>query len=372
MWFNSGAAWPDRLTSLDDYCDEHYGLTYREFVALAIAPALVRVGTDLSLAVIDPAQFLRDSRFDPSQIDRVFSDLIFESVATDPGSPESYWDFTQFAHKPYMRAPGPNLVAVSARFAFERATTGTFWMLHQAHDGFVGDFTKHFGAVFQDYCLRLVKSVERDTCIVHDEFSYKDSYGNTVLTYDILIAEGGGCAPAAIFVECGALRPSGKLLSHGSREAFTNYFNRLVGKLEQLNRVIDDYLAGAFMFPNSMGTVNDSVIPLLVVDQPFQWSFALRAMIDDRVRIKKWFQPPQVTHPVICSISEFEHLTYALSRGDYIAEVARAFIASGQDESLGNFLFERGGELSVPVFVNNGFTGLDQLILDELDLPKGG
>lgn len=71
MWFNSGAAWPDRLTSLDDYCDEHYGLTYREFVALAIAPALPRVGTDLSLVVIDPAQFLRDSRFDPSQIDRV-------------------------------------------------------------------------------------------------------------------------------------------------------------------------------------------------------------------------------------------------------------------------------------------------------------
>lgn len=193
-----------------------------------------------------------------------------------------------------------------------------------------------------------------------------------MIASDILIAEGGGCAPAAIFVECGALRPSGKLLSHGSREAFTDYFNRLVGKLEQLNRVIDDYLAGAFMFPNSMGTVNDSVIPLLVVDQPFQWSFALRAMIDDRVRIKKWFQPPQVTHPVICSISEFEHLTYALSRGDYIAEVARAFIASGQDESLGNFLFERGGELSVPVFVNDGFTGLGQLILDELRCRKEG
>ncbi len=373
MWFNSGAPWPQDLRSIDDYCRERYRLTYREFVALALSPAFARVNLanpNPSDAIFVPTQFLRTSRFNPSEIERVFEDLTFQPSATDPEAAEPYWSFTRFALRPYIAAPFPNLAATSVRFAFERATTATFWMLHQAHAGAVGDFTTHFGAVFQDYCLRLAASVERETCRVQDEFAYRNGLGDTVQTSDILIAEGGGCAPASIFIECAALRPRGDLLSDGSRDAFLDYFERLVGKLEQLDRVIGDYLAGAFSLPNAIGTVNDSVIPLLVVDKPFQWSFALRAMVDDRVRTEGWFRWPQVTRPVVCSISEFENLAHAVEKGDYIAEVLRAFISSGQDSPLEQFLFERGGELEVPAFVNDGFTGITELIIDELRLPK--
>jgi hypothetical protein len=106
-----------------------------------------------------------------------------------------------------------------------------------------------------------------------------------------------------------------------------------------------------------------------VLDKPFQWSFALRAMIDDAVRRNGWCRSPQVATPIVCSISEYENLLHRVEQGGYVAEIARAYIASGQDMPLESFLFDEGEELEVPQMVSDGSGKLNDLVLGELQLP---
>ncbi len=372
MWLSSGADWPEGLGTLDDFCSDSFGITYRELVALLLGTAFARSNLaepQPSDAVFVPGDYLATTRFTDETINRVFEAITFAPTEVGVDEQERYWCFTGFADRPYLSAPSPNLAVSSVRFAFERATTGAFWMLHQASAGSVGDFTTHFGAVFQDYCLRLALSVEEPSRTVSDEVSYTNTNGDRVDTSDVLITEIAGRGAATVMVECGALRPRRDLLAEGSREAFQLWFDRLLGKLGQLDRVIRDYITGAFTIDGSLASVNDSVIPLLVVDHPFQWTFALRALVDEAVNDRKWFTFPQALPPVVCSLSEWESLLHAAESGESIAEVLRGLVASGQDMALEQYLHDRRGELEVPALVNEGFAAMTDLILEELRLP---
>lgn len=372
MWMNSDASWPEGLETVDEFCLRQFGLTYAAFVAIALAPAFARVNLRRPTppdAIFVPEVYMATTRFDKEQVARVFAQLTYVAEHLRADDPATYWAFAELADRPYLPAPDPNLAASSVRFAFERATTSTFWMLHRAHAGSVGDFTTHFGAVFEDYCLRLAQSVGRADCVVRPELEYRDRKGNWVKTSDVLISEGGRCSPATTFVECRAVRPKRPLFEEGSLEAFDRYLEDLVGKLRQLDRVIGDYLERRFEVPDQIATGSDAIIPLLVVDQPFQWSPALRSLIEDAVKRNGWFRSPQVAFPIVCSISEYESLLHRVEQGEYLAEIGRAYISSGQTMPLEQFLFDTRGELEVPEMVNEGFRRLTDVVLGELKLP---
>jgi hypothetical protein len=151
--------------------------------------------------------------------------------------------------------------------------------------------------------------------------------------------------PARIFVECRAGRPSASLFATGSSDAFESYVQDVSGKLCQLDRCIRDHIDGGFVIPNDLAGSNDAYIPMLVLDEPFQWTFAFKLIVDRLVAQKRWFRHPRVSAPIICGIDDLDALVGSCERGDDLPSILRQHLMSDRKDPLDMTIQDRSGLL---------------------------
>jgi hypothetical protein len=325
---------------------------------------------DPSAVPFNPDLIFTESSFSPAIARRVLQQLTYRSADVGPEpleAPGTYWSFFDLADRPLVPCGEGLLAPCSLRHGLERPTTGIFWMLHHDLAGSVGHLTAHFGRMFEHYCLQLTKGIEESESVrVSGELEYGRKSARR-RTADVLVSTAElSHPPTRIIIECRAGRPPASVFSRASRSAFTQYIADLVGKLRQLDRVIRDHQAGAFALPGDLAGRNDAYIPLLIVDRPFQWSVALRNVLDKEVRRHGYFRDPRVSPPIVCSVKEFEHLVRACEEGVALSELLRDYLASDRADPLEVTIHDRVGRLRVPAYTRQGWDAFAQLVTSEL------
>lgn len=349
MWIDSPVSWPAGVEHPDDFCRRTLGVSFDEFTAIAAAPALARLD-HRSYAPdevpFNPEHYFATTRVHPDSANRVLDQLTFRpakssSIVDDVAT---YWSLTDIAERPLLPA-GPGLVVPSSlRFGLERPTTGVFWMLHAAHAGSVGSLTEHFGRVFERYCADAAAGLHNDTVTVSPDFDYGPA-SDRRRSPDVSITTGPP-TPVRVFIECRAGRPNSRVFRIGSRTDFEAYIRRdLVEKLGQLDRRISDHIHGRFRLPNDLAGPDDPYYPVLVVDEPFHWTAALRDVIDDRVRDLRLFRDPRVAQPIICGVDDYDSLIGAAERTGDLPGLLRRFLLSDRADPFDRHLYEATGPL---------------------------
>lgn len=370
LWIDSPLPWPTGVEAPDEFCERTLGMSLKRFVAIASAPAFGRLDVDLDKpgdVPFNPGQYFGQTKVTSYEATRVFSRLTYgarrgTAAITDPAS---YWSFFDMADRPLVPCGSEIVVPCSVRYALERATTGLFWMLHAASGGNVGALTTHFGHMFEAYCVQAAMRLASPILTVSGDMEYPTADG-TVRTSDILITTLSTTSTARIFIECRAGRPRGELFTTGSIDAFEAYLGDLAGKLDQLDRCIRDHMQGRFVIPDDLAGANDAYVPVLVADEPFQWTFPLKIVLDEMVRRRRLFRHPRVTMPVICSVHDFDTLVGSCERGDDLAVVLRAYLASDRMDPLDVTIFERSGPLKPSTYCWDGWTHFTSLVMGEL------
>lgn len=374
LWFDSRVPWPAGVMSPDAYTQERFGLSLAEFIAVATTPAFLQVSDrnerDPGDIVIDPEKYFKPSRFTGEQVSAVIGGLVHDTLSPEVVEDEAtYWSFADLQATPYLHAPEPLIAPASVSYAFERGTTGVFWMLHAELAGEVGEFTTHFGRMFEDYGLRIAETIAGDTTLVRGEIAYGTA-SRPKKSCDMIITTTTRLGWAHVFIECTALRPSLPVLAHGDPGEWQRYLDRLSDKLRQLSTVITDFKRGEFAIPSDPAPRAAPILPLVVVDEPFEWTFVMRDLVDGICVERGLFRQPDVARPVIGSLDEFENLVAAGERGANLGDLVRGVGLAGRGISLERHVFDETGVLHVPRIVEDGFARLTEMIMRELDLPK--
>jgi hypothetical protein len=330
-------------------------MTFRRFVNVAVAPAMSRLRvTDPSEVPVNIEGFYRESNVTSDEAQRVLGALTLHPD-TDPSillDQRTYWFHFDLADQPFLPCGNGLVTPSSLRHVVERVTTYVFWMVHQAHQGDVGKFTTYFGNVFEAYCLGVVSDLETTTTTVCGEIEYGPAPARR-RSSDILVTSANGDHRTRIFFECRAVHPDRSVFESGDLNALGKYVSDLVGKLGQLNRSISDHLDGLFEIPGDLAGPNDSYIPVLVVDVPFQWTNHLAQVLQPR--IDGLFTHLQVTAPIIIDVADLEHLAGAGERGEDLAGLLRGYLLTQQADPIDHFLSQRGLRLHPPTFTTDAW-----------------
>ena len=377
LWLDSPVEWPEDLETPESFAQRTFGITLNRFVAIALAPAFARVDMrepDPEQAVFDRSTYFRQSSIPLEEVDKVLERLTFRAEPTlDLTNPATFWDLTPLADRPYLPAGTDLLVPSSVSKAFDRATVGIFWLLHREMRSSTGDvqkLTDHFGRMFEDYCCRLVRSSVDPSFSVSGDIEYDSPHG-THRSSDILMSTPPPSS-GRIFIECSALRPTVPVLAEANESAFDTYFERLSMKLGQLDRVISAHQESEFVIAGDVALAGSVYFPVLVVDEPFEWSVSLRDLIEAESNRNRWFRQPDTARPIVCHVGELENLCDAMLKGAHPVETLRSFLLAGRSTSLSQYLYQKRGDLSVPGFVRDGFSELSQLLLAEYSFSAGG
>lgn len=371
LWLDSRLPWPAHIEDPNSFAERTLGVELATFVAATAAPAIARSSVDLEHPgemPFDPATYFRETRIDVDIAVGLLDYLTYQvpGGAFDITDQVNYWSFIDFAARPLLRCGQRILVPCSFRYGLERATTGLFWMLHGAVQGEVEPLTTHFGRMFEDYCLRVAERLCSDLVTVAGEISYSREK-NKVLSSDVIITAGSvDRAPARVFVECRAGRPSSRVFAKGDVEAFSDYVDDLLGKLDQLDRVIRDHIDGAFGIDGDLAGPNDAYVPMLVVDKPFRWSLALRRILDAGIARGNFFRDHRVTKPIVCDVEAFDHLVHACEEGADLLDLLRSYLASDRRESLESHIDDAMGELRPSSFTLDGSNQMHELVMSTL------
>jgi hypothetical protein len=338
------------------------------FISVILAPTFLLLRSRQTTppdGVFDPNRFFRDTRIPTEQALKVLAHQTHPgSAGHSAHSASTYWAFEDLRAKPYLRASSNLLVPNALSFAFQRATTGIFWMLHSDNLGHVHDFTGHFGKMFEDYCLRLVESIERREVLrVTGPVVYRRG-GNTVESSDIIVSALGSYRAIRIFVECGAIRPSLSVLRDGDLSEFRKYVDRIVGKLTQLHERIEDHRAGLFELGDELPS-GALYCPVLVIDEPFYWSKELRDILDEKVRKRNLLSGFDTTKLIICDVKDLEYLIEQTEKGNGLPDMLLAYLKEGRSAGMRQFLQERDPSLDAPSLVNAGFGDLMNMVARE-------
>lgn len=359
LWLTPTTAWPKDLESADDYCSRTFSVTVREFAAIALAPALLLLDQKISdhTGLFNPETYFSETTVDSEKALLVLEALTFVCERGDvSGDQETYWCFYDFADRPFLPCGDGLLIPASLRYAVERATTGLFWMLHAASKGDAGELTSHFGRMFESYCVEATSRLASDQLAVSGDVEYGPRRARKKSS-DVLICINTGDRVARVFVECRAGRPPRAVFETGDRAAFTAYVDDLKRKLRQLHRSIADHSAGAFAIEGDPISGPAPYLPLLVVDEPFQWSLPLRVILDEFIAKEKLFSAKNVAPPSVCSITEFEYLVSAAERSLLPIEIALGtLVASGREVSISSLVFELTGPLFASSYAQDGWT----------------
>lgn len=370
LWVGSSIAWPTGAEDPESYCERRFGVSFRQFIAIAAAPALVRMQSDLAdpgAVPFNPANYFAETRISSEVARRVLAELTFHP-SQDRGvlrRPATYWCFFDLADRPLLPCGADIVVPCSLRHALERATTGVFWMLHAANAGAVGSLTGHFGRMFEAHCVATAKRLVSPIITVSGEIEYGRA-ATRRRSADILITAQSGPSAARIFIECRAGRPPRELFETGDRAAFRPYLEDILSKLGQLDRSIGDHAMGAFLIPDDLAEPDDPYFPVLVLDEPFQWTFAFRAIIDRELRRRGLFRQPSVTATIICSIGDFEHLIAACERGADVVSFLFAYLAEERVNPLDHVLYSQTGPLQPPTYCWEGWEQFKEGVMEDL------
>ncbi len=358
LWMNASNNWPSGLETVDDYCIRRFGIDTSRFSAIAMAPALLLLDLKLSGAnpVFNVRNYFKETTVDPEIAASVLDQLTFQTTRADiSGQEAAYWCFYDFADTPLLPCGPDLLVPACLRFAVERATTGIFWMLHRDAGAHTGALTSHFGQIFESYCVDVARPLASVGVVVSSEVEYGPKAARRKSS-DVMLAINHETRKARVFVECRAGRPPRQVFEVGDRLSFIAYVDDLKGKLHQLDRSIKDHLAGEFAIEGDGVPASAPYLPLLVVDEPFQWSIALRSLLEEYIAAEQLFEPTQVSLPMVCSITEYEYLISAAERGLLPVESALVEAAFGPgDESLSALVFRITGPLFPPSYTSDGF-----------------
>lgn len=359
MWIDSPVSWPAGVEHPEDFSQRTFGVSFDEFTAIAATPALARLDHRtyaLNEVPFNPEHYFATTRVDPAAMRSVLDQLTFRpaessSIVNDAAT---YWSLMDFAERPLLPA-GPGLVVPSSlRFGLERPTTGVFWMLHAAHSGSVGPLTEHFGKVFERYCADAAVGLAGDAVTVTGDFDYGPA-ADRRRTPDVMITTGPP-QPVRVFIECRAGRPNSRVFRNGSRTDFEDYIRRdLVEKLHQLDHRISDHMHGRFQLADDLAGPDDPYYPVLVVDEPFHWTAALRNIVDDRVRDLRLFRDPRVAKPIICGVDDYDSLIGAAERTGDLPGLLRRYLLSDRADPIDRHLYEAAGPLRPSAFCSNGW-----------------
>lgn len=359
LWLQPTLAWPSGLEHPDAFCEREFGVSLKRFVAIAAAPAITRVSvdpTDPSDVPFQVEHYFSTTRIDPAEARRVLDRLTYRAAVGPAalGDSSTYWSLLDLADRPYLPCGDDIVVPCSLRYALERATTGIFWMLRAANAGQVGELTSHFGQMFEAYCVTAAKGLVATGVTVSGDIEYGPP-GRRKRSPDILITALSTVAPVRIFVECRAGRPPSAVFTTGDLKAFDSYLDDLKGKLGQLDRGIQDHLSGEFTIPGDLAGHDDAYIPVLVVDEPFQWTFTLKLVLDRIIRERGWFRDSRVSAPIIMGVDDFDALVGSCERGDDIGDVLRAYLLSDRMDPIDVTLYDRSGLLKPSAYCAAGW-----------------
>jgi hypothetical protein len=350
---------------------ERFGVSLPRFIAIASGPAFHRMQTDFDdpgSVLFIPEQFFAQTQIGIETTTSVIDALTFEPIPGDPITEQStYWALTDLAARPLFRCGTDVMTVSSLRYGLERATTGVFWMLHASHQGSVGPFTEHFGFLFEDYCVNVAKGMATDILTVSGEIPYGPK-ARRVRSSDVLISTQSTVRNLGghVFVECRAGRPRREVFESGSVEAFREYLDDVTKKLRQLDQRIRDHANGEFEIPGDVARRTDTCVPVLVLDEPFQWTPALRQLLDDRVRERRLFQAQNVAKVIVCGVSEFEYLVGACEHGADLLDLLLGYLETGRASGLEEYVHARTGPLQVPCFTDDGWKMWGELMRFEL------
>lgn len=372
MWIDRHLDWPDDLPTPEDFVEEEFGVELGQFMAICLAPALMRTSvTDAepAEAPFDPIAYFQNTSLSEETVSGVLETMTFPTNLTTEvlEQPKTYWNHTDVSARPYFIASETLLIPGSITRAFERGTTGIFWMLHEKvrAGGDVHLLTDHFGRIFEDYGLRLIESVVSDETVIQRETAYQWE-NNTVLSVDCLMSTLGAKAPARIFVEFSTIRPPQPLFAEGDMQSFNDYLARIVDKMKQLDRSIQHHQDGAFEIVDDFAGPDDAYLPVLVVDEPFFWSPWLRDLVGQQIADLKLFRAGAVAQPTVCHIGEFENLCALIENGHNPADALLGYVMSDRGEPLKAHIHRHYGELGEPGLVTAGFDVLFEQLVESL------
>ncbi|HVV35181.1 MAG TPA: hypothetical protein VHC63_01170 [Acidimicrobiales bacterium] len=358
LWLTPTSDWPSGLETVDEYCLRNFGISAGLFSAIAMAPALMLLDIKLSGAnpVFNTTSYFSETTVDPELAVAVLDQLTFQPTRSDiSGQEPTYWCFYDFAETPLLPCGPDLLVPACLRFAIERATTGIFWMLHRDAGDHTGALTTHFGRMFESYCVEVTRPLSSPDLVVSGEVEYGRKAARRKSS-DVMIAVNHETRKARVFVECRAGRPPRAVFEVGDRTSFIAYVEDLKGKLRQLDRSITDHRSGMFAIEGDEVPASAPYLPLLVLDEPFQWSIALRALLDECIETEQLFRTDQVLLPMVCGLTEYEYMISVAERGVLPVETALAELAFGAgDESLSALVYRLTGPLFPPSYTRDGF-----------------
>ena len=293
---NPTRPWPTTLQHPDEFSAERFGVPLSSFIAIAAAPLLRRLKPDFDnpeSVLFVPAKYFAPTKFSVDVTNTVIEALTFRPI---PGSPESaqstYWSLIDVADRPLFHCGTEVMTASSLRYGLERATTGVFWMLHTSHEGNVGVLTEYYGFLFEDYCVNVARGMAKKTLTVSGEMFY-GSKARRVRSSDVLIStQSTRRIGGHVFVECRAGRPRRAVFESGSVAAFEGYLDDVMKKLGQLDQCIRDHInrVAGFEIDGDVARRCDTYIPVLVLDEPFEWTQGFGGLLDALIRDKRLFR----------------------------------------------------------------------------------
>lgn len=375
IWNHSRVPWPSSLEEPPALANRVFGCDMTTAMAIVAAPMFTAMSGadqgDPAMAVIHPTNYFADhTGIDPTVAQTVLAHFTYTPDPPSIVDTEAvYFNTASVEARPYMAATEDLLAVASPGLVGRRATTGTFWLLHEdaRQRGRSQTFTGHFGRMFQDYALRLAEAtMVSATRLVRDEISFgKPEHDSS----DILICQLGPHKQARVFIEVSTIRPTQPLFNTGDDASFDRYVELIRGKLKQLDESIKHHQQGRFRIKDDPLPADATYVPLLVVDEPFQWSEQLRDVIESAPTIASMFRHPAVTKPIIISIGEYEALSQAVESGHDLVELLLGFTSTGRAVGFDWFLHDRCGRIEAPSVVRDGWDRITESWLDALRLP---
>jgi hypothetical protein len=264
--------------------------------------------------MIAPDTYFASSHLDPSVPQAFFAftardvdGLRVELMAEEEKyGPTTYGSLT-FERFPLVEAQPGIFIPTSAASLHRRITQGVFHVLAEAAESEGRDrrhYVSAFGEVFQPLVENAVRRGEAARAENAAPITADVRYGgrsNRRRSSDVIVAYERN--PVFIEVVSGPL--SAATTTRGDIETFRADLQRLVvEKAKQLNRCIDDFLAGAFTVEGADPVTTYRIWPVIVTSHPFPHADTIMDEVRDALRARSYLRQDSVGELAIVSAED--------------------------------------------------------------------
>lgn len=304
--------------------------------------------------MIAPKPYFASSQVDPSVVEAFFAftardvdGLRAELLAEEEKYGSTTYGSLTFERFPLVEAQPGIFIPTSAASLHRRITQGVFHVLAEAAESEGRDrrhYVSAFGEVFQSLVESAVRRGEAARLENAAPITADVRYGgrrNRRRSSDVIVASERN--PVFIEVVSGPLQAA--TTTRGDIRTFRADLQRLViEKAKQLNRCIDDFLAGALTVDGADPATTYQIWPVILTSHPFPHADTIMDEVRDALRAKNYLRQDKVGELAIVSAEDLFFCEGHMENGRTLLSLLRSWKSGGgANRPFKNELIALGG-----------------------------